>query len=195
VSGIEGLVDMEQQRKREEYGIILDFLQHGYPFDKRPSHLKTPIAQALGTTKFALLELVPKKDIHMQPFEKVYIGDDDRDKVHHVNGRIGIGRLTQTARSELQHAVKALVDERESEFIEFFNKAQPLSTRMHALELLPGVGKKHMWEIIEQRKEEAFANFDDIQKRVKLLSDPKKVVIKRILSEIEGKEKHNLFVK
>ncbi len=183
------------ERKREEYGIVLDFLQNGYPFDKRPSHLKTPIAQALGISKFALLELVPKKDIYLAPLERVYIGDEEREKVHHVNGRIGIGRLTQTARSELAHAVKALVAEREQEFVEFFNKAQPMSTRMHALELLPGVGKKHMWEIIEARKEQPFASFEDIKKRVKLLSDPKKAVIARVLNEIEGKEKHNLFVR
>ena len=146
-------------------------------------------------TKFALLELVPKKDVHLQPFEKVYVGDDERPRIHHVNGRIGMSRLTQTARSELQHAVKELVAEREQEFVDFFNKAQPLSTRMHALELLPGVGKKQMWEIIEARKEKEFEDFAEIKKRVKLLSDPKKLIINRILREIEGKEKHQLFVR
>ncbi|MBR9693088.1 DUF655 domain-containing protein [Candidatus Woesearchaeota archaeon] len=186
---------MERERTRETHAIVLDFLQHGYPFDKRPSHLKTPIAQALGVTKFALLELVPKKDVHLQPFEKVYVGDDERPRIHHVNGRIGIGRLTQTAKSELQHAVKELVGEREPEFVEFFNKAQPMSTRMHALELLPGVGKKQMWEIIETRKEEEFKDFADIKKRVKLLSDPQKLIVNRIVREVEGIEKHHLFVR
>ncbi len=186
---------MELEKKRETHAIVLDFLQNGYPFDKRPSHLKTPIAQALGVTKFALLELVPKKDVHLQPFQRVYVGDDERMEVHHVNGRIGIGKLTQTARSELPHAIKALVEEREPEFVDFFNKAQPLSTRMHALELLPGVGKKQMWEIIEARKDQEFKDFADLKKRVKLLSDPKKLVINRIVREVEGKEKHHLFVR
>lgn len=186
----------EHEKKRESHGIILDFLQNGYPFDKRPSHVKTSIAQALGATKFALLELVPKKDVFLQPRERVYIGDEGvRDKVDHVSGRIGMSKLTQTARSELPHAVRALVEEREAEFVEFFNKAQPMSTRMHALELLPGVGKKHMWEILEARKEQPFKNFDDLKTRVKTLADPKKAIIQRILNEIEGKEKHNLFVK
>ncbi len=186
---------MELEKKRETHAIVLDYLQNGYPFDKRPSHLKTSIVHGLGTTKFALLELIPKKDVHLQPLEQIYIGDEDRDKIHHVNGRIGMSKLTQTARSELPHAVETVLKEREQEFVDFFNKAQPMSTRMHALELLPGVGKKHMWEILEARKEAPFTSFEDIRKRVKLLPDPKKAVVARILNEIEGKEKHNLFVK
>ena len=64
---------------------------------------------------------------------------------------------------------------------------------MHQLELLPGLGKKHMWEIIEERKDKPFESFDDIKKRVKLMPDPEKAIIKRIISEIQGKEKHKIF--
>ncbi len=67
--------------------------------------------------------------------------------------------------------------------------------RMHQLELLPGLGKKHMWEILEARKEKLFADFEDLRTRVKLLPNPRQVVIKRILSEIEGKEKYQIFVR
>ena len=65
---------------------------------------------------------------------------------------------------------------------------------MHQLELLPGVGKKHMWQIIEARNEKEFDSFKDIKDRVKLMPDPEKVVIKRIQMELEGAEKHKLFV-
>jgi len=65
---------------------------------------------------------------------------------------------------------------------------------MHQLELLPGVGKKHMWEIINARKEKLFEGFDDLKNRVKLMPDPEKAIIKRILAELKGKEKHRLFV-
>ncbi len=187
---------MEREKRevqRETHAIVLDFLQNGYPFDKRPSHVKTPIAQALGATKFALLELVPKKDVHLQPFEKVYVGDDERPRIHHVNGRIGMNKLTQTAKSELPHALKVIVKEREEEFVNFFNTAPPLSMRMHSLELLPGVGKKQMREIIAAREEQPFTSFEDIKARVKC--DPEKLLINRILKEIEGTEKHRLFVR
>jgi len=65
---------------------------------------------------------------------------------------------------------------------------------MHQLELLPGLGKKHMWEILEKREEKVFVNFADIKARVKLMPSPQKIVIRRILSEIQGKEKHRIFV-
>ncbi len=183
-----------RDRKREEEAIVLDFLQHGYTNDNRPMHQKTSIAQALGKNSFTLLELVPKKGIFLQPYEEVYIGEGKRDKIHHVNGKIPMDKLTQTARAELEHVVKQMVHKTPEKFMGFFNKAQPLSTRMHALELLPGVGKKHMWEIVEARKEEPFKNFEDLKKRVKLLPDPENLVVRRVLDELEGNEKHLLFI-
>lgn len=183
------------QRQREETVIVLDFLLNGYATDRTPMHLKTPIVQAIGTNNFTLLELVPKKGMHLQPFEKVYIGEEKRDKIHHINGKIPFEKLTSTAKSELEHAIKDIVSMNPDRFVEFFNKAQPINTRMHTFELLPGVGKKHMNEIVEQRRDEPFTSFADIKTRVKLMQDPEKVIIKRILLEIEGKdEKHYLFV-
>jgi putative nucleotide binding protein len=184
---------MEPQRKREEEAIVLDFLQHGYSFDTRPIHLKTPIAQALGTDRFTLLELVPKKEVLLQPRAVVYIGDQKREQIHHVNGKILVDRLTPTAQSELPHAIKAIVDKNPQRFVEFFNKAQPLSIRTHSLELLPGVGKKHMQEILDARADKEFESFEDIKRRVKLVVDPEKLVINRILNEVKGLEKHYLF--
>ncbi|MBW3019967.1 DUF655 domain-containing protein [Candidatus Woesearchaeota archaeon] len=180
---------------REEEAIVLDFLPNGHASDNRPSHMKTPIAQALGKNHFVLLELVPKKGIFLQPYEEVYIGEGKREKVHHILGKINRDKLTSAANSELNFVIEDLVKKNEKRFVEFFNKAQPLSTRMHQLELLPGLGKKHMWEIIDERKAEPFISYEDIKKRVKLMPDPAKLIIKRILSEIEGDEKHNIFVK
>ncbi len=185
---------MAKQEKREENAVILDFLKHGYPSDERPMHQKTSIAQAIGKENFTLLELVPKKDVHVQPYEEVYIGDGKREKIHHVNGRIGVEKLTETAKSELDHVVEQLVEEQEDRFVDFFNDAQPMSTRMHALELLPGVGKKHMREIVEERRADDFESFEDLNERVKLMPDPKELMVNRVMSELRGEEKHNLFV-
>lgn len=183
-----------EKQIKEEQAIILDFLPHGYPFDPRPSHKKTAIVQALGKTRFILLELVPKKEVFLQPHEEVYIGEGKRDKIHHILGRIPVDKLTATARNELEFVVKELVVNHPQKFIDFFNTAQPLSTRMHQIELIPGFGKKHMWEVIEQRRDKLFTSFEDLKNRVKLIPDPEKAIVKRILQELSGTEKHHLFV-
>ena len=185
---------MESERVKEEVAIVLDFLPNGYPYDERPMYMKTPIAQDLGKERFILLELVPKKGIHLTPFENVYIGDGKRDKIHHIIGKISVDKLTATAKSELEYVIKDIITKDEKKFIDFFNKAQPLSTRMHQLELLPGLGKKHMWQIVEARNDKPFESFADIKKRVKLMPDPEKATVKRIVQELQGTEKHRIFV-
>jgi putative nucleotide binding protein len=184
-----------RERVREENAIVLDFLPHGYPFDTRPMHRKTAIAQAIGKENFTLLEVVPKKGINLQPNEEIYIGEGKRDKVHHVSGRIPSEKLTQTAKGELEYVITELVRKNKQRFVDFFNNSGAISTRRHQIELLPGIGKKHMWEIIEARKEKTFESFEDIKKRVNLLPDPEKAIVKRILAEINEEDKYRLFTK
>jgi putative nucleotide binding protein len=185
---------MEQMHKeKEEEAIVLDFLPNGYPFDPRPSHIKTPIVQAIGKKRFTLLELCPKKGIFLQPNEEVYIGEGKREKIHHILGRLQFDKLTNTGQSTLEFILKDMVKSHEKEFVQFFNKAQPITIRMHQLELLPGLGKKHMNAIIESRDEKPFESFEDLKQRVKLIPDPEKTIIRRIMLELEGKEKHRIF--
>lgn len=177
---------------REEQAIVLDYLEHGYPFEE--GTMKSPIVQALGIAHLTILELIPKKGMQLQPHQEVYIGEGKREEIHHIKGRIPASKLTATAKNSLQHVVEELVDKDEKRYIDFFNKAQPLSMRMHQLELLPGFGKKHMWEVLEARKEKPFESFEDLKKRVKLLPDPKTIVIKRIMMELEGDQKYVVLV-
>ena len=156
--------------------------------------MKSAIAQAIGREHFVLLELVPKKDVTLQPHDEAYIGEGKRDKIHHINGKLAHGKLTRTAKAELEYVIETIVKKNEIRFVEFFNKAQPLSTRMHSIELIPGMGKKRMWEILEERKVKPFDSFADFKKRVKLLPDPEKAIIRRVLEEITTPQKHYLFV-
>lgn len=187
--------NMETRTSHEEKAIVLDFLPNGYLSDKRPMHVKTAIAQAIGSEHFVLLELVPKKDISLQPNDIVYIGEGKREQIHHINGRLPQEKLTTTARAELEFAVAKRVKENEKTFVDFFNTAQPLSTRMHSIELIPGMGKKRMWEILGERKEKPFESFAEMRKRLKLIPDPEKAIMRRILDEILTEQKHYLFVK
>lgn len=177
---------------REEQAIVLDYLEHGYPFEE--GAMKSSIVQALGIAHLTILELIPKKGMQLQPHQEVYIGEGKREEIHHIKGRIPASKLTATAKNSLQHVIEELVDKDEKRYVDFFNKAQPLSMRMHQLELLPGFGKKHMWEVLEARKEKPFESFEDLKKRVKLLPDPKTIVIKRIMMELEGDQKYVVLV-
>ena len=154
-------------RAKEEHAIILDFLPHGYPFDTRPMHQKTSIAQAIGKEHFTLLELVPKKGEFLQPHEVVYIGEGKRDKIYYILGRLQDNKLTETARDHLNEFIGKHVEENEKKFIEFFNKAEAINTRLHQFELLPGFGKKHTDAILEQRNKKIFISWVALQKFLK----------------------------
>jgi putative nucleotide binding protein len=182
------------QKKYEDFGIVLDFLPHGSPSDPRPIHLREPVAQVLGETFFTLLEVVPAKDVTLQSQERVSLGKETRDKVERIRQRIGYDDLTATAKNELPHAIQKAIEVNESKFVEFFNKAGPLTTRLHQLELLPGVGKKLMWTILQEREKGPFKSLADIEERIKGL-DAKGSLVKRILLEIQGKDAYFLFVR
>lgn len=177
-------------QRREKYAMVLDFLPHGHPFKDQ----RNPVAQVLGQEFFTLLEVVPKKDIALKQGDIVYLGPDKRDKIHHVLGRISISDLTQAGKIELENHVAQLVEKKNDYFLRFFNEAGPVSMRLHQLELLPGIGKRHMWKLLEERKQDKFKSFDDIKKRIELIPDPKKMIIKRIMEEMSNTDKYKLFV-
>ena len=175
---------------RDENAIVLDFLPRGHSTGRQE-----PLAQVIGKKYFSLLELVVKKDVVLKPSDETYIGDARRDQIDHIKRRITIKDLTNFAKMELEAIVSKLVDENEQKFVDFFNKAEAINTRLHQLELLPGFGRKHTEAILETRKDKAFKGFEDIKKRIPNLPDPKKAIEKRLLQEIENVERHSLFVR
>ena len=177
--------------EKEENAIILDYLPNGYPLERK----MMPIAQAIGKGNLILLELVPRRGISLEAGEEVYIGEGKRDKIYYILGRLHREKLTEAAKNQLQEFIEKIVKEREKEFVEFFNKSEAINKRLHQIELLPGFGKKHMQEILKQRKEKDFESFEDMKKRIQNLPDPEKAIQKRILTELINTERHNLFVK
>jgi putative nucleotide binding protein len=124
----------------------------------------------------------------------VYVGKDSRQEITYIIGRIGFDELTSAAKNELPSVLEKIVMNREAWFINFFNTAQAITPRMHALELIPGIGKKYMWQIINTRERIPFKNFDDLQQRANIPS-PAKLVTKRILEELSGESKYRLFTR
>jgi putative nucleotide binding protein len=175
---------------KDDYIIVLDFLPNGKPTDRKAE----PVAQGIGEKFLNLLEIAVKDGVVLKANDRVYVGDDKRDQVKYIRGRIGYQDLTNYAKNMVVETVTVLVDKDEKRFVNFFNKAGPVTTRLHSLELLPGIGKKHMWDIIGERRRKPFEDFKELQNRVPMLPDPKKMVIKRVIEDLEGKDRYCLFV-
>ncbi|MGC9037576.1 MAG: DUF655 domain-containing protein [Candidatus Micrarchaeia archaeon] len=172
---------MEENEELEEYAYVLDFL----PTGKSSSLRSEPIVQLVGESKFTLLEAVTKtKEIRIG--ERVYIGRGERDKIQQIKGRITYEELTETAKGELPVQVANIIKQNEAKFVKLFNTAGPLNMRLHSLELLPGIGKKHLEAILQAREEKPFESFQDLASRVPLLQDPVKLLTERVIEELKG---------
>jgi len=183
-----------RQKRREIYARVIDFLPYGHPEDSRPVYQKKPLLQAVGEDQFVLIELSPKKDKIPEVYGRVYIGEGERPVIDHVTKRLRYEELTPTAKVELPYVLEIIIKENEERFIKAFNNAKPITTRLHTLDLLPGIGKKLMWAIVEERKKGEFAGFEDLMKKVKGLHHPEKILAKRIEDEIiEENTKYRLF--
>jgi len=180
--------------KKEVNAIVLDVLMKGHPNDPRPPFKREPIVQGMGLEQFKLLELVPKVTAIINLYDKVYIGDAERDKIERVKRRISYDDLTPTARGELPFVIEQVIKDREPEFVSFFNKSISITPKQHMLHLLPGIGKKLMWEILDAREKKPFESFADISARIKSIPHPEKMIQARILEELQDKTtKYHVF--
>ncbi|UCH37380.1 MAG: DUF655 domain-containing protein [Candidatus Bathyarchaeota archaeon] len=183
-------------KKFEDYAYVLDYLSQGRINENRQSFKTEALVQLIGTNYFTLLEATPRTDIKIAQLEKVYIGKElPRRKISHIAGRINYRQLTSTAKSELPGIIEKIIVENPPQFIAFFNTTQAVTPRMHSLELVPGIGKKYMWAILQARERKPFDSFQEIQERTGI-PDPVKLVSKRILEELHVPEpKYRLFTR
>jgi putative nucleotide binding protein len=179
-------------RKFEEYAYILDYIQNGKSSLVRMR--EGIIVQAIGEEHLTILELLGIQSGKFNIGERVYIGKEGRAKILSVLGRIDYNHLTPTAKNELQSVVEKIVSENEARFIDYFNSAQPMTPRVHSLELIPGIGKTYMKSILNERDKKKFTSFMDLQNRTGL-RDSSKHISKRICDEISGETRMNIFVR
>lgn len=180
----------------EDYAFVLDFLPNGR--GDLQSHRREPVAYAIGDSQFTLLELIPKPGTPLQIGDRVYIGKDveKRDKIAKVKGRVEYPQLSATAHGELPYVLLRMVQQQEPRFVKFYNDAPPITTRYHSLELLPGLGKKTMAGVVDERKKSVFASFEDLKKRVTNLHAPDKLIAHRIELELsDPHQKYHLFTR
>jgi putative nucleotide binding protein len=183
---------LPSEKRYEEFAYVLDFIQRG-----RSSIIKGregPIVQALGEERLTLLELLAVENEDFETGEKLRIGREGRAKILSVFGKLAYEDLTSEAKAQLLGVCEIIVKNNEARYVAYFNELQPLTPRLHGLELIPGIGKTFMKTIIELRERQPFASFDDIQNRVGL-REPAKLVAKRIAEELTGASRVNIFVK
>jgi Predicted RNA-binding protein len=176
--------------------VVLDYLPHGRPDDNRPQYQKDTLAYALAVDDFELLELTLTDDADVGIVDRVAVGDDTDDSIIESVEHIGYDDLSNSAVSELEYAVEAIIEADEQRFVDFYNDAQPITLRLHQLNLLPGIGKKLRDKIIDTRKRQSYESFEDLSDRVGGLHHPDEVIAERILEEIrEDDLKYQIFVR
>lgn len=172
----------------EEFAVVLDYLPRG----KASSFKTEPLALVLGTEFFSLLEVIPTRELKV--LETVYIGKERRTDVSLIKRRISFKELTASAQGELEKAVEKVVLDKEPRFVQFFNASQAITIKRHQLELLPGIGKKHVFTVLDERHKKPFESYVDIEQRISGLPSISKSLVRRILMELEDEnEKHLLF--
>ena len=110
------------------------------------------IVQGIGEEHLTLLELLGVQNMNFEVGERVYIGREGRDKVMSVLGRLEYDDISQSAKNDLPTIVEKIVIRNEKRFVDYVNNTQPITPRIHALELIPGIGKTYMMNIIKERE-------------------------------------------
>jgi len=187
---------MSESERGEEppQAVILDYLPRGRADDDRPQYKKSPVAYALDEETFALYEVSLDSDADVAI-------DDRLDPKAGVEGigrvrEIGYDDISGGAQAELEYVVREIVERDEGRFVDFYNDAQPITLRLHQLNLLPGIGKKLRNNIIDQRKRGPFESFEELEERVAGLHNPQEILVERIIEELRDDElKYRTFVR
>ncbi|MWV39143.1 DUF655 domain-containing protein [Natrialba sp. INN-245] len=175
--------------------VVLDYLAHGLSDDGRPQYEKSPAGYALDVESFELYQVAFDEDERLTIGNEVIVEPADERGVVTESHRVEYDDLSSGARSELEYVVQDVVDENEGRFVDFYNEAQPITLRLHQLNLLPGIGKKLRNGILDERKRKPFESFDELSERVSGLHDPDEILVERILEELRDDDlKYQTFV-
>ena len=181
-----------QLRKYEEYAYVLDFKSRSKSTTVRGR--TGIIVIAIGEERLTLLEILGIENSTFDISERIYIGKEGRTKVQSVLGKMVPNKISESIKNEVPIIIESIVTKNEKKFVDYINNAQPLTPRTHTLELIPGIGKTYMNIIIKEREKNPFESFYDIEKRTGL-KEPIKHLSQRIIEEVLGETRMNIFVK
>jgi len=174
---------MTDEHDSSREAVVLDYLPFGRPDDDRPREQKPTLVHALSES-FDLLECTLTDDKVLEAGDRI---DLDGELVE-TTREIAYGDLTSNAGESLRAAVESVVDADERRFVDFYNDAQPITTRLHSLDLLPGIGKKLRNNVLDERKRGPFESFAEVKERVAGLHNPREVIVERVMEELREEE-------
>ena len=119
---------------------------------------------------------------------RIYMGIDHsrRDVVQDILGFARIRDLSNKASVELPVVIQQMIEDEPDVFIQqFFNRAGNLSLKMHAFELLPGVGNKKAMDMVANRGRVGWDSFSQLDADCNINSA--ELLSKRFVSEIEDR--------
>ena len=173
---------------KDEYAYVLEYLPFGLQDSKDRKATAIVLTDSLGLLLVAL-----KKDVKVEPGMKVYIGENKREEVHHIMQRITPDKLNGNGLEMLNNKIHEIVSQNEANYITIINRLGPINVRLHSLSLIPGVGKKIVQKIIEERNKGEFKSYNDFDERVGFTSGIAKSIEARIKEELENKDKYKIF--
>ena len=136
-----------------------------------------------------VIRLRPKSGASLQiTGSRIYMGIDHekREVVQDVLGFARIRDLSNAATQELPVVIQQIIEESPDVFVQqFFNRAGNLSLKMHAFELLPGVGNKKAMEMVASRGRVGWESFAQLDEDCNI--NAAELLAKRFVSEIEDR--------
>ncbi|HIQ13002.1 MAG TPA: DUF655 domain-containing protein [Thermoprotei archaeon] len=170
-----------KDREWEDFAVLLDIYKKG----------NLSIGQVIGERYLKLMEFQLDPDVDFRELERVFVGHGKR-KIKRFLRHLSYTQLTENAKKRLGKAIEKILLMEEEKWVDFFNKAGPVSHRGHSLELLPSIGKKKVMTIIEEREDAPFESYNDIRERVGI--DPISALRDKILEEIKGMSQHVILL-
>lgn len=136
-----------------------------------------------------VIRLRPKPNSGLQAVgARIFMGIDHskREVVQDILGFARIRDLSNGASIELPIVIQQIIEDSPEVFVQqFFNRAGNLSLKMHAFELLSGVGSKKALEMVASRGRVGWESFAQLNEDCGI--NAAELLAKRFVSEIEDR--------
>ena len=136
-----------------------------------------------------VIRLRPKANSGLQAVgARIFMGIDHskREVVQDILGFARIRDLSNGASIELPIVIQQIIEDSPEVFVQqFFNRAGNLSLKMHAFELLSGVGSKKALEMVASRGRVGWESFAQLSEDCGI--NAPELLAKRFVSEIEDR--------